>query len=144
MYEITKQHYNAMWAICDGIVNLKEQFSIDMVKHNVDPDTIKKVLLTLKLTEIPSKNFVTKDHNILFYIMTYLIHQLVVNKDTFYKCFNELDRRSKLDDEIYNEQDKTNYFNMRRINFEIKNIIEYLDENDTYGIGFCDDIFTII
>ena len=139
MYEITKQHYNAMWAICDGIVNLKEQFAIDMVKHNVDPDTIKKVLLTLKLTEIPSKNFVTKDHNILFYIMTYLIHQLVVNKDTFYKCFNELDKRSKLDDEI----DKTNYFNMRRINFEIKNIIEYLDENDTYGIGFCDDIFTL-
>jgi hypothetical protein len=128
-----------MWAICDGIVNLKEQFAIDMVKHNVDPDTIKKVLLTLKLTEIPSKNFVTKDHNILFYIMTYLIHQLVVNKDTFYKCFNELDKRSKLDDEI----DKTNYFNMRRINFEIKNIIEYLDENDTYGIGFCDDIFTL-
>lgn len=139
MYEITKQHYNAMWAICDGIVNLKEQFAIDMVKHNVDPDTIKKVLLTLKLTEIPSKNFVTKDHTILFYIMTYLIHQLVVNKDTFYKCFNELDKRSKLDDEI----DKTNYFNMRRINFEIKNIIEYLDENDTYGIGFCDDIFTL-
>lgn len=141
MFEMTKAHYNAMWAICDGITDLKTQFITDMKKHNVDEVMIKKVSLMMSLTETPSKKFMTKDANILFYIITYLVHKLVIHKDTFDKCFDELDKRSKTDSDINKEE----YFNMRRINFEIKTMLEYIDRNDNYSLAYDPntEIFTI-
>jgi hypothetical protein len=141
MFEMTKAHYNAMFAICDGITDLKSQFISDMEKHNVDADMIKKVILMLTLTETPSKKFMTKDANILFYVITYLIHKLVINKNLFDKCFDELDKRSKKDSDINKEE----YFNMRRINFEIKTMLDYIDRNDNYSLAYDPntEIFTI-
>jgi hypothetical protein len=112
-----------------------------MEKHNVDADMIKKVILMLTLTETPSKKFMTKDANILFYVITYLIHKLVINKNLFDKCFDELDKRSKKDSDINKEE----YFNMRRINFEIKTMLDYIDRNDNYSLAYDPntEIFTI-
>jgi hypothetical protein len=136
-YEITKKHYNAIIAICGGLLNLEDDFLDLMRLHNVPPQLQKKIIMCLRLSNVPSSKFMTNDRTVLSYIITYLLHKLVHHREVVDNCLLELEKRMQKE---YKQKimTKDEYMGFRRTNFEIVKMIEFLCYN-SYSLTILKD-----
>ena len=141
-YELTQKHYNAMIAICGGLLNLEEDFLDIMKLHKVGTELQKEIIMSLRLSSIPTYKFVNTNTTVLKYIITYLLHKLVHHKEIVDECFLQLERRMTKE---YKQKiiGKDEYLSLRRINFEIIKLIEFLCYNEYSLTIFKDNRFLI-
>jgi hypothetical protein len=109
-----------MLAVCGGVLDLPNDYKSLMMIHNVDSELQNEILGNLKQ---PINMTCYK------YILTYLLHKLVHHKNLIDECFTQLERRMNKE---YKQKiiTKEMYFGMRRLNFDIIKIVEFLSYND--------------
>jgi hypothetical protein len=124
MYEIQKQHILAGWAFVSGCIDFDKKFAEDMERAGMDETDIRKILLNVRLLDIPRKNWTTTNEWHLSCIISYIIFYLAHNQDVMDKILYEMDKRSKAEVST-NELTSEGYMRYRKTQFELKRIVKY-------------------
>lgn len=124
MYEIQKQHILAGWAFVSGCIDFDKKFEEDMRRVGMDEIDIRKILLNVRLLEIPRKEWTTTNEWYISNIISYIIFYLAHNQDVMDKIMYEMDKRSKAE-VATNEMTSEGYMRYRKTQFELKRIVQY-------------------
>lgn len=141
-FNLNKNHFDVMFSICSGFINIQDDFKKLMTDHNVDKNLQKRILLCMKLSENPSKKFPTDDGVVLSYIITYFIHLLDYHRERIDELFNWIDKKLTKEYKT-NIINKDAYLKFRRYNFEVMNLSNFIKANDYSLTIYNDNSFRI-
>ncbi len=141
--ELNKGHILTAWVILDEYMDFEKQFEMDMRLAKMEEIKIKKILMNIKLLQVPRKEWTTKDVWILQQIVSYIFFQLVHHKDDLDNCLLNLELLAKKE-LTKGIMQKDDYFRYRRNGFQLKQMTEYLiEKDDAYQLIYNNEVFLI-
>lgn len=141
--ELNKGHILTAWVILDEYMDFEKQFEMDMRLAKMEEIQIKKILMNIKLLQVPRKEWTTKDVWILQQIVSYIFFQLVHHKDDLDNCLLNLELLAKKE-LTKGIMQKDDYFRYRRNGFQLKQMTEYLiEKDDAYQLIYNNEVFLI-
>lgn len=133
---IGRRHFAVAVVILESYLDLKNDMKQKMELAHLDEHLQKRILVFFGLIKYPHKEwdfnrFFPELSNLTCYLLSMLVHRI----NDVEHCFAELERRMKKewDDGI---MVKDQYLFHRRTNFELKKVIERLNEKEFYNIAF--------
>lgn len=141
--ELNKGHILTAWVILDEYMDFEKQFEMDMRLAKMEEIQIKKILMNIKLLQVPRKEWTTKDVWILQQIVSYIFFQLVHHKQDLDNCLINLELLTKKEMKK-GIMEKDDYFRYRRNGFQLKQMTEYLiEKDDAYQLIYYNEVFLI-
>lgn len=141
--ELNKGHILTAWVILDEYMDFEKQFEMDMRLAKMEEIQIKKILMNIKLLQVPRKEWTTKDVWILQQIVSYIFFQLVHHKQDLDHCLLKLELLCKKEMKK-GIMEKEDYFRYRRNGFQLKQMTEYLiEKDDAYQLIYDNEVFLI-
>jgi len=141
--ELNKGHIQTAWVILDEYMDFEKQFEMDMRLAKMEEIQIKKILMNIKLLQVPRKEWTTKDVWILQQIVSYIFFQLVHHKNELDNCLLNLELLAKKEMKK-GIMEKDDYFRYRRNGFQLKQMTEYLiQKDDAYQLIYDNEVFLI-
>lgn len=137
-YQFCKNHLILCHCILSELMDVKADMEHRLSQLNMlEPDK-KKILLYLKMLDTPSREWNTKEPALVSTIVSYHLAMMNDKKEMFQKTLDELAWRMKNEKEqgiMTNEQ----YLNIRRTNFETKQIVDALNGKEEYKLVIDED-----
>lgn len=137
-YQFCKNHLILCHCILSELMDVKADMEHRLSQLNMlEPDK-KKILLYLNLLDTPSREWNTKEPALVSTIVSYHLAMMNDKKEMFQKTLDELAWRMKNEKEqgiMTNEQ----YLNIRRTNFETKQIVDALNGKEEYKLVIDED-----
>ena len=137
-YQFCKNHLILCYCILSELMDVKADMEHRLSQLNMlEPDK-KKILLYLKMLDTPSREWNTKEPALVSTIVSYHLAMMNDKKEMFQKTLDELAWRMKNEKEqgiMTNEQ----YLNIRRTNFETKQIVDALNGKEEYKLVIDED-----
>ena len=134
---IERRHFAVAVIVLEGYFDLKKDMLRMMAEAGIDNNFQKRVLVLLSLLGQPQR--AKWDFDAFFpelsNLTCYLLHKLVIHKDKYIECCLELEKRMK-DEWKSGIMAKSQFFYLRRCYFELKRIVERLDEKEYYNITY--------
>lgn len=124
-YIITKRHLTTLYVFLDAHTDLLNDFEKDLKTHNISN---LKLLLFIKLLAVPTPKWVCREEEVLTNIIGYMIWKTIKHKEQFNECMFQIEKRAK-DEYKRGVMTKEFYLDNRRVNFELKNLIDALIRN---------------
>lgn len=141
--QLNKGHILTAWVILGAYMDFEKQFEMDMRIAKMEEIQIKKILMNIKLMQVPRKEWTTKDVWILQQIVSYIFFQLVHHKDELDNCLLNLELLAKKE-VTKGIMQKDDYFRYRRNGFQLKQMTEYLiEKDDAYQLIYDNEVFLI-
>lgn len=138
---INKQHIVILFMVVSYTQNLHKDFAEELEQWQFTDAEKKKMKMYLRLVGTEGRiDWDTQDRMLIAQVVSYIIHQAVVHKETICHTFK------LIDDNLMSEwksgiMDKEKYMNCRSNNFICKKIIEKLEalpDIGHYRLGFYD------
>jgi len=135
---IGRKHFAVAVVILEAYLDIKADMKTKMDLGHLDENLQKRILVFFGLVKFPHqvwdfhKNFAELS-NLCCYLLSMLVHRV----SDVENCFAELERRMKKewDDGIMTKEE---YLFHRKTNFEVKRVVERLNEKEFYNITFYD------
>jgi len=137
-YLFCKNHLILCHCILSELMDVKADMEHRLSQLNMLEQDKKKILLYLNLLDTPSREWNTKEPALVSTIVSYHLAMMNDKKEMFQKTLDELAWRMKNEKEqgiMTNEQ----YLNIRRTNFQTKQIVDALNGKEEYKLVIDDD-----
>lgn len=139
-YLFCKNHLILCYCILTELMDVKADMEHRLSQFNMLESDKKKIMIYLNMMETPSKEWNTKEPALVSTIVSYHLAMMNDKKEMFQKTLDELAWRMKNEKEqgiMTNEQ----YLNIRRTNFQTKQIVDALNGKEEYKLVIDKDTF---
>jgi len=131
-YIITKRHLTTLYVFLDSHTDLLNNIEKDLKAYDISN---LKFLLFVKLLSVPTPKWVCREEELLSNIISYMLWATIKHKDEFDNCLFQIEKRAK-DEYKKGIMSKEFYLENRKVNFELKNLIEALIRVETATMTF--------
>ena len=133
---IGRKHFAVAVVILEAYLDVKDDMKKKMELAGLSPELQKRILVFFGLVKYPHKEWdFVKNFVELGNLTCYLLSMLVLRIADIDNCFNELERRMKKEWDS-GVMTKEQYLFHRRTNFELKRVIDRLNEKEFYNIAY--------
>jgi len=139
-YLFCKNHLILCYCILTELMDVKADMEYRLSQFNMLESDKKKIMIYLNMMETPSKEWNTKEPALVSTIVSYYLAMMIEKKEMFQKTLEELAWRMKNEKDqgiMTNEQ----YLNIRRTNFQTKQIVDALNGKEEYKLVIDEDTF---
>ena len=139
-YLFCKNHLILCYCILTELMDVKADMECRLSQLNMLESDKKKIMIYLNMMETPSKEWNTKEPALVSTIVSYHLAMMNDKKEMFQKTLDELAWRMKNEKDqgiMTNEQ----YLNIRRTNFQTKQIVDALNGKEEYKLVIDEDTF---
>jgi hypothetical protein len=133
---IGRKHFAVAVVILEAYLDIKADMKKKMDLAGFSPELQKRILVFFGLVKYPHKEWDFDKYPLeLGNLTCYLLSMLVIRIRDVENCFAELERRMKKewDNGIMTKEE---YLFHRKTNFEVKRVVERLNEKEFYTISF--------
>ena len=133
---IGRKHFAVAVVILEAYLDIKADMKKKMDLAGLSPELQKRILVFFGLVKYPHKEWDFDKYPLELGNLTCYLLSMLVNRITdIDNCFNELEWRMKKEWDT-GAMTKEQYMFHRRTNFELKRVIDRLNEKEFYNISF--------